>query len=100
MAEFIGCALKIREPLTLLVTEHHSRGVRGVRGVRLQRYKLSKQEWELLSQLHPLLNVLLKATKKISQSNVPRLHEVIPIFNIITRALDDHIDDETNFPAV
>jgi hypothetical protein len=97
MVELIGRALKIREPLTLLVTEHHSRGTRGV---HLQRFKLSKQEWDLLIQLHPLLDVFLEATKKISQSNVPLLHEVIPIFDIITRALDDFIDDESNFPAV
>jgi hypothetical protein len=46
------------------------------------------------------MQVFLEATRKISQSNMPLLHEVIPIFDIITHALDDYIDDETMFPAV
>lgn len=46
------------------------------------------------------MQVFLEATRKISQSNMPLLHEVIPVFDIITHALDDYIDDETMFPAV
>ena len=38
--------------------------------------------------------------KQISQSKTPLVHEVIPIFNIIARALDDHADDATLPPAV
>ena len=98
MAELIRRALKLREPLSLLVgLEQHNRGMRGV---CLQRFKLTKQEWELLSQLHPLLDIFLEATKKISQTNTPLLHEVIPIFDILTQALDDFIDDENKLPAV
>jgi hypothetical protein len=44
--------------------------------------------------------VFLQATKKISQSEVPLLHEVVPIFDIITRTLDDYVDDQSKFPAV
>jgi hypothetical protein len=44
--------------------------------------------------------IFLEATKKISQSKIPLLHEVIPIVDIITRALDDFVDDITKFPVV
>jgi hypothetical protein len=55
MVELIGRALKLREALNLLVNlEQHNKGSRGV---RLNRFKLSKQEWDLLVQLHPLLEV-------------------------------------------
>ena len=54
MVELIGRALELREALMLLVgLEQHNRG----RGTRLSRFKLSKQEWEVLTQLHPLLEV-------------------------------------------
>jgi hypothetical protein len=56
MAELIGRAIELRDALNSLVTlEQHNRA----RGVRLQRFKLTKQEWELLIQLFPLLEVLL-----------------------------------------
>jgi hypothetical protein len=44
--------------------------------------------------------VFLIAMKQISQSKTPLVHEVIPIFDIITRALDDHLADVTLPPAV
>jgi hypothetical protein len=98
MAELIGRAVKLREPLNLLVNlEQHNRGSRGV---CLLRFKLSKQEWELLSQLYPLLEVFLEATKKISQRSIPLLHDVVPIFDILTRVLDDYIDDQEKHPAI
>jgi hypothetical protein len=34
----------------------------------------------------------------MSQSKTPLVHEVVPIFDIITRALDEHLDD-TTLPA-
>jgi hypothetical protein len=37
--------------------------------------------------------VFLFATKQISRSETPLVHEVIPIFDIISRALDDHVGD-------
>jgi hypothetical protein len=115
LTEVIGRALKIRDALNLLVhLEQHNK--KGVRGMNLMRFKLAKQEWDLLTQLFPLLDVcfvyslkyhlnavqqvFLQATKKISQSETPLLHEVIPICDVITRALDDYIDDKSKFPAV
>jgi hypothetical protein len=98
LTEVIGRALQLREPLSHLVTlEQHNKGSRGV---RLNRFKLSKQKWELLGQLHPLLDRFLVATKKISKSKTPLLHEVIPVFDVLTRALDDYVDDATKFPIV
>ena len=46
------------------------------------------------------LQVFLIATHQISQSKTPLVHEVIPIFDIITRALDEHVEDLTLPPAV
>jgi hypothetical protein len=44
--------------------------------------------------------VFLEATKKMSQSQVPLLHEVIPLIDIITHHIDKFIDNTENFPAV
>jgi hypothetical protein len=58
LTEVIGRALKIREALILLVNlEQYNK--KGSRGMRLMRYKLSRQEWELLAQLFPLLDVCI-----------------------------------------
>jgi hypothetical protein len=98
MTEVIARALLLRKALSHLVTlEQHNKGTRGV---RLNRFKLTKQEWELLAQLHPLLDIFLEATKKISQSKTPLVHEVIPIVDILTHTLDDYIDDTSKFPVV
>jgi hypothetical protein len=53
-AELIGRAKDLRLALNLLVNmEQHNKS----RGVRLKRFQLSTQEWELLLQLYPLLDV-------------------------------------------
>ena len=36
----------------------------------------------------------------MSQSHTPLLHQVIPLFDGITHALDDHASDIRNVPAV
>jgi hypothetical protein len=36
----------------------------------------------------------------MSQNQTPLLHEVIPLFDIITGHLDKFIDNADNFPAV
>jgi len=75
------------------------------------------QEWDLLIQLYLLLDVsffplpcysmfmlwyqvFLEATKKMSQCQVPLLHEVIPLFDIIMHHIDKYIEKMENFPAV
>ena len=71
-----------------------------MRGIQLNWFRLSKQEWEVLSQLHPLLDIFLQATMKISQTKTPLVHKVIPIFDIITHILGEYIDDASKLPAV
>ena len=44
--------------------------------------------------------VFLEATKTISQSQVPLLHEVIPLFDILTHHIDKYVENMENFPAV
>ena len=57
MATLLERALKLCELLNLLITlEQHNKNSCGV---RLQRFKLSRQEWDLLTQLYPLLEVRL-----------------------------------------
>jgi hypothetical protein len=53
-ALMLECVLELREALKLLVVmEEHNKP----RGVRLSQFKLSKEEWDLLAQLFPILNV-------------------------------------------
>jgi hypothetical protein len=53
-ASLLEWALQLREALMLLVgMEQHNKP----RGARLNCFKLSKAEWDLLSQLFPLLDV-------------------------------------------
>src|ERR1700733_3206948 len=53
-SELIGRALYLHPALQMLVImkEHNK-----THGVRLQRFQLSEGEWEILGQLHPLLEV-------------------------------------------
>jgi hypothetical protein len=46
------------------------------------------------------VQIFLHATKKISQSKIPLIHEVIPIIDVITHVLDDFIADSTKFPII
>jgi hypothetical protein len=46
------------------------------------------------------MQVFLLATKKISRSRVPLIHEVIPIFDALTAALDEFLDNTALLPAV
>ena len=53
-AELLERALQLSEALSLLViSEQHNRP----RSARLKRFQLSKNEWELLEKLFPLLEV-------------------------------------------
>jgi len=44
--------------------------------------------------------VFLFATKRISQNQIPLIHDVIPIFDILTTTLDTFVDDWACAPAV
>ncbi|GJE97034.1 hypothetical protein PsYK624_132440, partial [Phanerochaete sordida] len=81
LAQAIGRVLKLRAPLTRLLKlpKYNKKGKKG-----LARFYLEDEEWDLLTQLHGVLVIFLKATERISQSNVPLLHEVIPVIDIIS----------------
>jgi hypothetical protein len=46
------------------------------------------------------LQLFVGTTKKISKSKTPLVHEVIPIFDVLTRTLDKHVADVTLPPAI
>lgn len=60
-AELIGRVIELCEALKFLVImpEHNK-----TRGVRLKRYQLSAAEWLLLTELFPLLEVIIPFNSK------------------------------------
>jgi hypothetical protein len=118
-AELIQRALYLREPLKALVPKtEFNRPC----GVRLLRFQPKPQEWYILEHLLPLLEVFflffecfitdkvtpiyfqiqlfLYATKVISESDIHLIHEVIPVFDVITTALDKFINNFDLSPVV
>ncbi|KAF8590177.1 hypothetical protein K439DRAFT_1330804, partial [Ramaria rubella] len=61
---------------------------------KVTKLQLSKKEWQIARDLLPLLQGLLEITKHISRSNVPMLHEVIPLIDNISHALNSLIANE------
>ncbi|THH23259.1 hypothetical protein EUX98_g7913, partial [Antrodiella citrinella] len=57
----------------------------------LKRFKPTTEEWTILEQLEPILEMFLIATEHISHSNRPLLYEVIPIIDKLTTALEQVI---------
>ncbi|KAJ3504337.1 hypothetical protein NMY22_g17960 [Coprinellus aureogranulatus] len=78
-----------------LMAEHNKSG-----GALLRCFHMDTQEWTVMEQLSPLLNVLAYATKEVSWSAVPLVHEVIPIINSITSFFNKAIDDPALHHAV
>ncbi|KAG6904706.1 hypothetical protein DXG01_007777 [Tephrocybe rancida] len=97
MTKLIAHALKLHEAIKLLVImqEYNKRT-----GVHLLRFQLSNEEWDILTQVYPLLDAFLYATKKISQSTIPLIHEVIPLFDHLSSILDTFIDNVALHPVV
>jgi hypothetical protein len=113
-AELIAQAIQLCKALSLLmIDKEHNKPC----GIHLKQFQLSSKEWDLLEQLHPLLDVcnhdfhcfiglltgikvFLLTTKRISQNKVPLICDVIPIFDILTHTLDRFVDDETCAPVV
>lgn len=114
VAETLRRSLYLRLALEkLIVLERHNTD----KSARLKRFKLRKEEWELLTQLEPILSVniffcynfkcllqiiqhFLKATERMSQSKTPLLYQVVPIIDALTRMLEIASDNEALFPAV
>ncbi|KAF5318504.1 hypothetical protein D9619_011038 [Psilocybe cf. subviscida] len=89
-AELVTRGIELRPALDRLVmmSDFNKPG-----GVRLGRYRLLSDDWDTLEGLLPMLNLLMFATKEISKSKVPLIHDVIPLIDAITSALDEVIDD-------
>lgn len=46
------------------------------------------------------MQVIMYATKKVSQSSTPLIHDIIPIIDSLTAYFDKVIDDRSLHPAV
>lgn len=112
--EAVARALYLKEALKKLVamSKYNKEGSEG-----LLSFKLSDNEWLLLAQLHKLLKVrccvlltlqlltcrpqpFLLATKRVSKSSRPLIHEVIPIIDVLTETLEDAVADMSLKPSV
>ncbi|TDL14850.1 hypothetical protein BD410DRAFT_733533 [Rickenella mellea] len=90
-------ALVLQPAIDKLVTmDQHNTS----RGPKLKKYQLSKNEWDILKQLSPLLQRFLAATERISKSAVPLVHEVIPLIDSLTDTLAAAVIDEALHPVV
>ncbi|KIJ42622.1 hypothetical protein M422DRAFT_147370, partial [Sphaerobolus stellatus SS14] len=64
---------------------------------RLDRLKLTEDEWKLLRELLPLLQCFRFATKRMSLSSMPLIHQVIPCMDSLTLAVETYrTDPNTN----
>ncbi|THH15827.1 hypothetical protein EUX98_g9402 [Antrodiella citrinella] len=66
----------------------------------LRRFKPSPEEWIVLEQLEPVLEMFLVATELISHSSQPLLHVVIPIIDKLTAELENVIANNNLVQAV
>ncbi|KDQ05722.1 hypothetical protein BOTBODRAFT_122328 [Botryobasidium botryosum FD-172 SS1] len=66
----------------------------------LSKYKLTELEWQLVSQLRPILAGFLDATRIMSQSNICLVTDVIPLIDTLHAGLTDVVADTSNHPAV
>ncbi|KAH9851008.1 ribonuclease H-like domain-containing protein [Lenzites betulinus] len=97
VTEVIKRALEMREVLGDLcdMAQFNKRD-----GVRLRRFLVTDEEWQLLAQLHEILEPFLVATKQISTSTRALVHEVIPYIDVLTEHLDNFANDEELEPSV
>ena len=113
VAEMLWSAIQLCTPLNKLVLiDWHNTNAKS----RIKKFKLKKEEWDLLMQLEPILVVssllvhrwmlivflqmFLIATERMSQNKVPLLHEVIPIIDVLTDRLEAATGDLTLHAAV
>jgi hypothetical protein len=76
---------------------------------------LEDEEWDLLQQLMPILEVsvlcflpsfltfwqlFLYVTKQVSHNSIPLIHHVIPYIDTLFDALEDQASNAQNFPAI
>ncbi|EUC66606.1 HAT family dimerization protein, partial [Rhizoctonia solani AG-3 Rhs1AP] len=61
----------------------------------LDTFRFSEYQWEMMEQLVRVLKIFKEATKMFSQSEVPLVHEVVPMFVRIRRKLERIRDDQS-----
>ncbi|KAF5336727.1 hypothetical protein D9757_015382 [Collybiopsis confluens] len=90
MYTVIKRALKLKNPLNALCDlSEFNKDRRPTQ--RLKRLLLTGEEWAFLEQLLPILKLLYDATNRVSKSNWPMLHEVIPTMELLNRKLEEYI---------
>lgn len=97
VADMLNSALDIRPALEKLVDlDRHNQ----VAKTRLRRFKLTPDEWKILTQLRPILQHFLHATFRLSQRHIPLLYEVIPVIDILTEKLEEAADNSSLLKSV
>ncbi|THH18736.1 hypothetical protein EUX98_g8907 [Antrodiella citrinella] len=91
-SDAIARALELRLAINklLALSKYDQPGKKGLR-----RFKLFDPEWVILERIHPLLQKFVLATKIISKTNTPLIHQVIPVIDILTENLQQTIDDRS-----
>ncbi|KAK0429535.1 hypothetical protein EV421DRAFT_1723159, partial [Armillaria borealis] len=95
----INRGVELHPALDALCTEHEQNDGKPPMK-QLKHFLLRDEEWEVLMQLQPILEIFLKATEHISCSVVPLLHKVILTMDSITKKLEKYLKDATLYPAV
>lgn len=100
-----------REAVSLLTTSTR------YKHLKLGQYTMRAQEWIIVEQLEPALNVCLRTfqftafitcivqafksiTQRMSTADVPLLHHVIPAIDYLRDHLERLVDNDTLHPAV
>ncbi|KAJ2920669.1 hypothetical protein H1R20_g16425, partial [Candolleomyces eurysporus] len=95
--ELLNGSLKPRPALDhLVIKEAHNQ----LRNAQLSQFKISQEEWLVLEQLSPMLNIIMYTTKQILHCDVPLVHEVIPYIDSVSSYFDTVIDNMALLPAV
>ncbi|THU95120.1 hypothetical protein K435DRAFT_798347 [Dendrothele bispora CBS 962.96] len=68
--------------------------------IRLVHLKLTPEEWELLTELRPILKWFKIVIERFSKTNRPLLAEVIPYIDSLTKKLERVIKDSAKPPII
>ncbi|EEB96155.1 hypothetical protein MPER_04758 [Moniliophthora perniciosa FA553] len=78
------------------MTEHG----KGKPSARLRPLLLSPEEWQVIQELEPILNVLERTTEEVSKEAHPLLHQVIPYIDALNSVLEKHLRNKNLLPCV
>ena len=97
VADMLNSALDIRPaPEKLVDLDRHNQ----VAKTRLRRFKLTLEEWKILTELRPILQHFLRATTRLSQRRIPLLYQVIPVIDILTEKVEEASENSSLMPVV